>query len=143
MNSRKGFTLIELLVVVTIVGLLSTIVLVNTSSARFEANDVNIQSLLHQVRNKAELIYTQNGENYSSICDESDNTLSNIEELSLLETKINNDNGGQNVTCIESADKKDFVAASPLRARRGKYWCVESAGLSQEIAHQITTAKCK
>lgn len=143
MHFKNGFTLIELLVVVAIIGFLSTIVLVNTQNARFQARDANIQSMMHQVRNAAELIYSQNGENYSTICDESNDTLSNDGELSILEKKINEDNGGQSVACFESADKKDFAVSSPLRARSGKHWCVESAGLSREIDNQITAALCQ
>jgi len=140
---NKAFTLIELLVVVAIIGLLSTIVLVNSQRARFQAHDSNIQSLMHQVRNGAELIYAQSGETYNAICDENNNTLSDLGELGTLEKKIKENNGGQNVACIESADKKDFAASSPLRYLSGKYWCVESAGLSREIDNQITTAHCQ
>ena len=143
MNFEKAFTLIELLVVVAIIGLLSTIVLVNTNDARFKAMDANIQSMMHQVRNAAEFIYVANVESYGLVCDEANNTLNDSDELGVLERAIMRENGNQNVTCLESADKRDFAASSPMRARQGKHWCVESAGLSREIANQITTAKCQ
>ena len=130
MHFHKGFTLIELLVVIAIIGLLSMIVL-------------SIQSLMHQVRNGAEFIYTQNGESYDAICDESNNTLSDNDEMGVLERAVRRENDEQNVICFESADKKEFAAASPLRAQPGKYWCVEAAGLSQELDHQITGANCQ
>lgn len=129
--------------VIAIIGLLSTIVLVNTQNTRFQAHDANIQSIMHQLRNEAEMIYTQSGESYGTICDENNNTLSDGGEIGVLEKRIKENNGGQNVTCIESADKKDFAAASPLRSRPGKYWCIESAGLSREIDNQITAARCQ
>lgn len=140
---EKGFTLIELLVVVAIIGLLSSIVLVNTGSTRYKAMDSNIQSTMHQLRNAAEFIYVENGESYSLVCDETDNTLNDSGELGVAERAIKRENGNQNVTCFESADKKDFAVSSPLRARQGKHWCVESAGLSREIDNQITTASCQ
>ncbi|MFH1575322.1 MAG: type II secretion system protein [Candidatus Nealsonbacteria bacterium] len=140
---NKGFTLIELLVVVMIIGLLSTIVLVNTKNARFQAYDAKIQSIMHQVRNSAELIYTQNGESYDTICDENNGTLSDSGEIGALEKRIKENNNDQNVICFESADKKDFAVSSPLRALSGKYWCIESAGLSREIDNQITAASCQ
>lgn len=143
MHFEKGFTLIELLVVVAIIGLLSTIVLVNTQNNRFQAHDANIQSVMHQVRNEAELIYVQNGESYNTICDETNSTMNDSSEIGVLEKKIKQDNGDQNVTCLESADKKDFAVSSPLRSRPGKHWCIESAGLSREIDNQITTARCQ
>lgn len=139
----KGFTLIELLVVIAIIGLLSTIILINVRSVQFDARDASIQSSMHQVRNAAEMSYTKNKESYFEVCDESDATLSNIGELASLEAAIKNQNGGKDVKCLESADKKDFAASSPLVARTGKYWCVESAGLSIEIANPITSATCQ
>ena len=143
MHFNKGFTLIELLVVVAIIGLLTTIVLVNTQNTRFQAYDANIQSIMHQLRNEAELIYSQDGESYSTICDENNNTLSDSAEIGVIEKRIMENNNGQNVTCIESADGKDFAASSPLRSRTGKHWCIESAGLSREIANQITSYRCQ
>lgn len=143
MRFEKSFTLIELLVVVAIIGLLSTIVLVNTNGARFKAMDANIQSTMHQVRNAAEFVYMENGESYGPVCDETNNTLADSGELGILERAVMRENGNQNITCLESADKKDFAAASPMRARQGKYWCVESAGLSRELDNQITTATCQ
>ena len=140
---RQGFTLIELLVVITIVGLLSMVVLISTRDARFRAQNADIQSMMHQVRNAAEFIYMQGGESYDLVCDETNDTLNDNGELGILERAIKRENGDQNITCLESADKKDFAAASPLRARPGKYWCVESAGLSREIDNQITTAHCQ
>lgn len=141
--TNKGFTLIELLVVVAIVGLLSTIVLVNTKSARLQAYDANIQSTMHQLRNESELLYFENEKNYDTICDESNNTLSDNDTLGLLEQKLMTDNGGEDITCIESDDKTEFAVSSPLRFASGKYWCIESAGLSREIDNQITTSRCQ
>jgi len=140
---NKGFTLIELMVVVAIVGLLTTIVLVNTQNTRFKAHDANIQSLLHQVRNAAEFSYIQNKETYDMICDPADNSLINTGDLGTLEKAIQKENNNQKVACLESIDGKDFAAASPLRSRQGKYWCVQAAGLSLELDHQITTAICQ
>ena len=140
---NEGFTLIELLVVVAIIGLLSTIVLVNIRDSRARARDANIQSSMHQVRNAAEMSYIRNNESYTAVCDESDNTLSNLEEFGYLEKAIEKDNGGNAVKCYESADKKDFAVSSSLVAKVGKYWCVESAGLSMEIDNPISSAICQ
>ncbi|MFH1780430.1 MAG: type II secretion system protein [Candidatus Nealsonbacteria bacterium] len=140
---KRGFTLIELLVVVAIIGLLSSIVLLNMKNTRLQAYDVNIQSLMHQLRNEAEFIYAQNGESYSAICDENNNTLNNNDKIGTIEIRIKDNNNGQDVICIESTDGKNFAASSPLIARSEKYWCIESAGLSREIDNQITTAHCE
>ncbi len=143
MHHKKGFTLIELLVVVTIIGLLSTIVLVNVGDSRAKARDASIQSYMHQVRNAAEMNYINNNENYSQVCDEENDTLSDDGEFGILEDKIEKDNGNKTVKCIESADKRSFAVSSPMVARTGKYWCIESAGLSREIDGEITSAICE
>lgn len=141
--SKKGFTLIELLVVVAIVGLMATIVLVNVRGSRAKARDANIQSVMHQVRNAAEMSYIRNNESYAQVCDEENNTLSNLGEFGYLEEAIKIDNGGIDVKCYESADKTDFAVSSPLVARSDKHWCVESAGLSIEIDNPVSSAKCE
>ncbi len=142
---NKSFTLIELLVVIAIVGFLATIVLVNVRGSKAQARDAHIQTLMHQVRNAAEMIYDQNNESYDLVCDEGDNTLSNSGEPGLLEKALEKDinDPSKKVVCYESADKKDFAAASPMVYREGKYWCVESAGLSIELSCEITSARCQ
>lgn len=141
--SKKAFTLIELLVVLSIIGLLSTFVMVNMQNTRQKANDANIQSYLHQIRNAAEFVYIRTNESYASVCDETDDTLSDDGEIGILKDAIMRQNKNQPVTCFESADKKDFAASSPLRARDGKHWCVQSAGLSLELDNPITSAICE
>lgn len=141
-TSKKGFTLLELLVVIAIIGLMATIVLVNVRGQRAKARDASIQSSMHQLRNAAEMSYDRNNESYDLVCGD-DNTLSNSGELKALEAAIKRDNGNKDVACYESSDKKDFAASSPLVAREGKHWCIESAGLSREIDEAITSAKCE
>ena len=141
---HKGFTLIELLVVIAIVGLLASVVLINTQNVRLQAYDAQIQTYMHQLRNAADLNYSQSGETYSAICDESDDTLSNSGELGTLETAVKRENGNQDVSCFESVDKSRFAASSPLRAESGKSWCVESAGFSVELnCLAINTYRCE
>ncbi len=57
----KGFTLIELLVVISIVGLLSSVVMAATASARKNSNDAVVKEELVQLRNLYEMIYTDSG----------------------------------------------------------------------------------
>lgn len=133
MGKDKGFTLIELLVVVAIIGFLASLVLLNTQSTRLQAHDAQIQTLMHQLRNAADLSYNQGVETYATVCDEGDNTLSDSGDFGRLEAAIKKENGNSNVTCFEGADKTQFAASSRLRAESGKSWCVESAGLSAEL----------
>lgn len=141
---RQGFTLIELLVVIAIIGFLASIVILNTQSTRLQAHDAKIQELMHQLRNAADLSYAQATENYSVVCDEINNTLSNSGNFGALETAIMRENGNSNIVCFESADRAQFAASSPLRAESGKSWCIESAGLSIQLnCSAINSARCQ
>ena len=142
MRRNESFTLIELLVVIAIIGVLATIVLVNVRSAQVKARDSSIKEDLYQLRNAAEMIFAHN-ESYETVCDETDDTLSNSGEIGRIEKAIQKNNGGQDVTCFESINKQSFAVSSPLVASVGKHWCVEAAGLSIELDHPIISAKCE
>ena len=60
-TNTKGFTLIELLVVISIIGLLSSIVLISVSSARDKATAVSISQEFVQLRNALEMYRLANG----------------------------------------------------------------------------------
>ena len=139
---KSGFTLIELLVVIAIIGLLSSIIILNTQNIRFQANDAKIQELMFQVRNAAEMLYDKT-ETYSQVCQESDNTLRDAGELENLEKAIKRENGNRNVNCFEGSDRASFAASSPLRINPNKSWCVESAAGSAELnCSAINSASC-
>ena len=63
---KGGFTLIELLVVISIIGLLSSVVLVAMKSARSKSNDATIMQELVQFRNLYELAFSDTG-GYSTL----------------------------------------------------------------------------
>jgi len=142
MFNKRGFTLIELLVVVAIIGLLSSVIFVNLNSTRPKAHDANIKSLMHQLRNAAEMLYNDNSNNYDLVCTE-DNKLSDNGELGVIKRALERENPGYETVCIKSADKKDFAASFPLLAEKGKYWCVESVGASMELSNPITLPNCQ
>ncbi len=57
-RKQEGFTLIELLVVISIIGILSSIVLVSMGGARTKARDAKRQSDIRQIGTALELYYT-------------------------------------------------------------------------------------
>ena len=61
LKKQEGFTLIELLVVISIIGLLSSIVLVSLNSARSSTRTSQRTQALIQVRNALELYYSKHG----------------------------------------------------------------------------------
>lgn len=52
---HRGFTLIELMVVISIIGMLSSVVLVSLNSARIKANNTKVIQTVQQLRNQIEL----------------------------------------------------------------------------------------
>lgn len=140
-----AFTLIELLVVIAIIGFLASFIILNTQNTRLEAHNSQIQTLMHQLRNAADLNYTQTVENYSAVCDETDNTLGNSSNFGIIEAAIKKENNNNNVACFEKADKTQFAASSPMRSDSNKSWCIESAGLSTRLNCPATnsfTCRC-
>jgi len=58
---QRGFTLIEILVVITIIGILSSVVLVGLNTARKQGRDTRRVADLRQVQNGLELYFQKNG----------------------------------------------------------------------------------
>ncbi len=66
LKARQGFTLIELLVVVAIIGILTTVVTVSSTSARAQARDAQRKSDLQNVASALE-IYRSTNKQYPDI----------------------------------------------------------------------------
>jgi general secretion pathway protein G len=64
---HEGFTLLELIVVITIIGLLGTLVVVNTSGVTQKARTTKIKSDLTTIVSAAEMMYTDSGSYPESI----------------------------------------------------------------------------
>ncbi|MCA9366319.1 prepilin-type N-terminal cleavage/methylation domain-containing protein [Candidatus Kaiserbacteria bacterium] len=64
---QRGFTLIELLIVITIIGILSSVVLVSLSSAREKSRDAARVSQIKEVKTALEVYRSDNG-GYINIC---------------------------------------------------------------------------
>jgi prepilin-type N-terminal cleavage/methylation domain-containing protein len=59
-GKRRGFTLIELLVVISIIGILSSVVLVSLNAARAKSRDAKRLSDMHQLQTALELYALKN-----------------------------------------------------------------------------------
>jgi len=60
-SSSAGFTLIELLVVITIIGILSTMILMQLNYVRARARDIKRIYDVHQLRTAVEMYYDDHG----------------------------------------------------------------------------------
>lgn len=140
-RGQKGFTLIELLVVIAIIGIISSVVLVSLNSARNKGKDGSIKGSMSEIRSAAEIDYDTNG-NYSAVCAEAggaagNSTLSATGDYAKLNTAVSGLNGGTNVVCNESAGSAAFAAWTPLASSGSTYWCVDSVGISKQVASAI------
>lgn len=59
-NNEQGFTLIELLIVITILGLISTVILVGLGGVRASGRDTRRVADLRQVQNALEIYFDRN-----------------------------------------------------------------------------------
>ena len=66
LQTNKGFTLIELLVVISIIGVLSSVVMVNVNKASMKARDARRMSDLKTIQQAIEFYYDNHG--YYPVC---------------------------------------------------------------------------
>ena len=82
LGSKKGFTLIELLVVISIIGLLSSVVLVSLNTARAKARDSQRIQNLKQLQLALELYKSNNNGKYPIVTGQSGNWVGNSADCS-------------------------------------------------------------
>lgn len=68
-KSHKGFTLIEILVVISIIGLLSSIILISVNEARLKSHDALRVSQIRQIAHAVELYYADHLTYPVMLCD--------------------------------------------------------------------------
>lgn len=148
---KKGFTLLELLVVVAIIGLLTTVVLVELNSARNKGGDAGVKSNLRNAIAQGEIFFNTNTvvpNSYTNVCTNGVvGGAMGIGSFVLTAAKANgytysdtNGVGNRNpsaggststATCNDSANA--WAAEVPLKsAGANQMWCVDSVGKSKQ-----------
>lgn len=137
MKKNYGFTLIEVLVVIAIIGVLSTVILNASNSARVKAYDASIKANLDSIKTSAEFFHDQYG-NYGVI----NGGTCFTDELFSYEPILNaitsaESSSGTSALCVTGyTGSLDTIATSwalsiALRSDATKYWCIDSNGVSK------------
>ena len=145
-RKSKGFTLIELLVVISIIGILSSIVLVSMGGARAKARDARRQSDMRQVGSACEL-YMTDAEKYPVYNDYAGAEAGGIGDYMPASSMPNDPSGGSvtygwidNDTLTAGDDQKFCVWAV---SDDGTVWYAAShQGARMNLTGEPTTLDC-
>jgi prepilin-type N-terminal cleavage/methylation domain-containing protein len=124
-RGAKGFILIELLVVVAILGILTTIIMINVNTSRVKAKNAAIISSMNSLREGGAMWAGANG-TYTNFCDT--NCTAGSDDWRRVCVSVGLQGG--NLTCNNSAT--DWVASSPLVG--GGTHCVDSTNKTGSTA---------
>lgn len=131
-----AFTLIELLIVIAIIGILASVIMVGLQGGRLGANDSRAIQDMSQIRGKAELYYTQNGNSYRGLScavdDEMEDLCNDIEKVV-----------GAKPTITVASTNTSYCAYVKLNTpyrNMVDYYCIDSAGRAGNTG---TYATCK
>ena len=143
-NLYRGFTLIELLVVIAIIGILAAVVLGSLNDARDNANDASAKTSMNNIRNAAEIFYSENNFTYGTAdttwVDAGTQTVGAGTGICLAATPVNtlftaaNTQVQTSTTGQGGCYANDEAYAAEIELRSGRWFCVDSSGRAGEQA---------
>lgn len=128
---KRGFTLVEILITITIIGILSSVVLGNLSTARDKGVNATVKASLANARSQANLYYDEN-RTYTGVCAQGATYAIGGIVTDLL-TKLSSSDALGDVC---QADDDEWVVALTLRESAG-VWCVDYKGASTSTSKTI------
>lgn len=130
---NSGFTLIEMMVVIAIMGILSSMIIINLNNSRLRAVDASIKIEMAGLRRASEIYYESNqsyGSNANS-CNASSSMFKQDVVVSNIIDSIKNIDG-VNVTCRSTG--ANFAVSADLVSVDGDFddnWCIDSSGAAR------------
>ena len=126
---KRGFTLIELLVVIAIIGILAAVVLGSLNDARDNANDASAKTSMNNIRNSAEIYYSENTFSYTGVCADVPGGIPRLRTAA-------EDQTGNTSLCNDA----DGAYAAEITLRSTNIFCIDSTGFAGEVSSSKGTA---
>lgn len=140
---HRGFSLIELLVVITIIGILSTVVVVSINDARNKSIDSAVKENMNTMRTQAELYHSNRGTYGTAVATQgvTDGSAYNASGANYLiaDRPANEafdeaiDQGGQSYYAIGPNGQTWAVAVRLRVPVTTSYWCVDWQATSKIV----------
>ena len=137
-NWKSGFTVIELLVVIAILGLLAGIVLVSLGGPRGQAKDARVIADMDQIRTRAEIIFSQDG-NYSTVACSGAGADADIQMICSDVAKNNIAAAYPSLFKPATGTIDTYCSYTQLYTTPGTHYCVDSTFTSKKYPAAPTT----
>jgi len=121
---RNGFTIIELVVVIAIIGIISSIVLINVNSIKNKARDSAIKEDMNSFAQLALAYYEKHG-NYGGFCEDT--------ATEILFNAIPAYDEKKEKYCQHDSDDWLICAQLNFPEDRSKAWCIDKSGFKKQI----------
>lgn len=127
-NQKKAFTLIELLVVIAIIGILASVIMVGLQGGRAGASDSRAVSGMSQLRGKAEMYYSTNGNSYANFSCTVDQEMKDICADIEKQLKGIGTTGGKITIQATTAQYCAYIPLNVKYKDQQDYYCIDSTG---------------
>jgi len=131
-REQAGFTLIELLVVITIIGILSSVVIVNLQQNRNKGKDASAKATMYNIPVQAEIYYDDNGGTYTGMCDLENPESSQMKRLiEGVQKQVSKTDPRNIAPCAVSSEGDSFTVNILLN--NGDQFCVDTTGTASVL----------